>query len=104
MSADSTATGSSTGKPAKKEVPAKAAAPRGGSSEPVIIDLGKKTRKQVRKLRKGKSGRLLDRIEDSIEHLRENGAIGADAQPIVVIVKERRRTRGRRFTKALGLG
>ena len=35
-------------------------------------------------LRKGKPGRLLDRVEETVEHLRENGALAANAQPIVV--------------------
>jgi hypothetical protein len=66
--------------------------------------MGKKTRRQIRKLRKGKPGRLLDRVEDTIQHLRENGALADDAQPIVIVVKERRRNRGKRLSKFWGLG
>ncbi len=79
----------------------------GASAEPpapIIVDLGKKDRKQVRKLRKGKPGRLMNRVEEAIEHLRENGAISEGVQPIVVIVKQRERRRGGRLAKAWGLG
>lgn len=72
--------------------------------EPIIIDMGKKSRKQVRKLRKGKPGRLMNRVEEALEHLRENGAIDANAQAIVLVVKERTRRRGRKLAKMWGLG
>lgn len=102
MNSDHTNPASSAPKAPKKEVAA--AAPATNSPEPIIIDMGKKNRKQVRKLRKGKPGRLLDRVNDSFEHLRENGAVGPDAQPIVIIIKESRRRRGKRFAKVWGLG
>ena len=72
--------------------------------EPIIIDMGKKSRKQVRKLRKGKPGRLLDRVSETVEHLREAGTLAEDAQPIVIVVKQKTRRRGRRIAKMWGLG
>lgn len=86
------------------KTPKKQAASHGAALEPIILDMGKKTRKQVRKLRKGKPGRLMNRVEEAVEHLRENGAIGKDVQPIVIVVKEKKRNRGRRITKMWGLG
>jgi hypothetical protein len=73
--------------------------------EPIIIDLGKRSRKQVRKLRRGKQGGLASRIEDAMEHLQDNGAIAAGTQPIVVVVKEKSRTSkgGKRIAKMWGL-
>jgi hypothetical protein len=74
--------------------------------EPVIIDLGKKNRKQVRKLRKGKPGRLLNRIEETIEQLRGGEGLGENVKPIIIIVRERTRKSksGRRVAKMWGLG
>ncbi len=87
-------------KPSKKP----AAAPS-ASSNTIVLDMGSKTRKQIRKLRKGKSGRLMNRVEEAISHLRENGALTEGAQPIVIVVKQKARRRGgRRMAKMWGLG
>lgn len=76
-----------------------------GSKEAIIIDLGKKSRKQVRRLQKGRPGRLMNRIEEAMAHLRDNGALAADVQPIVVVVKERVGGGGsRRVAKMWGMG
>lgn len=99
MTNDQTGTGHASAKATKKDTAAATPA-----REPIVVDMGKKTRRQIRKLRKGKPGRLLDRVEDTIQHLRENGALADDAQPIVIVVKERRRNRGKRFSKIWGLG
>src|SRR3954468_15385151 len=73
--------------------------------EPVIVDLGSKNRKQVRKLRRGKPCRLLRRVEETIEHLREGGELGENVRPIIIVVRERRRSNaGRRVAKMWGLG
>ena len=58
---------------------------------PVIIDLGKKRRKLVKKLRKG-SGKLMDEVQGTLQELRNAGTISASAQPVVVVVRERRRS------------
>lgn len=73
--------------------------------EPIVIDLGKKNRKQVRKLRRGKPGRLMDRVEDALDHLRQSGAMAAEAQPVVIVIRQRpKKRRGGRIAKAWGLG
>jgi hypothetical protein len=72
-----------------------------GYAEPIIIDLGKKKRKHVRKLRRGKGGRLLDKIHEILAHSIEAKAIPAGAQPVVVVVRERAQRRG---SKIWGLG
>ena len=41
----------------------------------VVVDLGKKSRKKVKKLRKGK-GPLLEDVDDAIAQLRSDGSIG----------------------------
>jgi hypothetical protein len=68
------------------EDPTKAAA-----KAPVIVDLGKKRRKLVKKLRKG-SGRLMDQVQGTLQELRNAGTIAASAQPVIVVVRERRRS------------
>ncbi len=60
------------------------------SSAPVVLDLGKQRRKQIKQLRRGE-GRLLDDINGAIEELRTVGTIGASSQPVVVIVREKRK-------------
>jgi len=59
---------------------------------PVVIDLGRKSRKLVRRMRRGK-GKLMNDIMDSIEELKENGEISKDAQPVIVVVRQKRRKR-----------
>ena len=57
---------------------------------PKIINMGKYSRKRVRRLKKGK-GRLMDDISDAMQELQEAKEVAADAQPIVVIVRQKRR-------------
>jgi uncharacterized protein DUF6200 len=54
----------------------------------VVLDLGKQSRKKVRELRKGE-GALLADVHDAVEHLREGGVVGADAQTVIVVVERR---------------
>jgi len=55
-----------------------------------VIDLGKQRRKRIKELRRGE-GKLMDEINASIEELRTAGALGADVQPVVVVVRQKRR-------------
>ena len=64
----------------------------GAPADPVIIDLGKKRSKQVKALRKGRPGKLLDKVREAVAALREQGAVAPDAQPIIVVVRERQKT------------
>ncbi len=59
---------------------------------PVVVDLGKKRRKQIRKLRRGQ-GKLMDEINLLVEELRTAGSISAGTQPLVVVVRQKRRSR-----------
>ena len=59
---------------------------------PVVIDLGKKKRKEIKKLRKG-SGKLMDRVASCIQELKSGGKIAPSAQPIVVVVRQRKKKR-----------
>jgi len=69
---------------------------------PTIIDLGKKSRKRVRRLRKGRPGGLMSKVQEVLEQMREAGAMPASAHPVVVIVRERKRRN--KFSKLWGMG
>ncbi len=57
--------------------------------EMIVVDLNKRqTKKRIKQLRKGR-GKLLGQIGDVISELQEAGTIGADAQPVVVVVREK---------------
>ena len=64
--------------------------------KPIIIDFGKHSRKNIRKVRKGKAGKLLEKIQEAVASLREEGAVAASVsvQPIIVVLREKRRGRG----------
>jgi hypothetical protein len=56
--------------------------------ELVIVDLGKRQRpKQVRRLRKGR-GKLVRRIDAIVDELIQSGTVKANAQPVVIVVRE----------------
>jgi len=88
----------------KKEHSRKESESTAASKEPIIVDMGKKSRKAIRKLRKGKAGSLMDRVEETLAHLRENGAFSGGVQPVVFVVKQRTKRRGRHIAKMWGLG
>lgn len=56
---------------------------------PIILDLGQRSKKQIKRLRRG-DGKLLDRIGIVVEELKSSGKISPSAQPIVLVVRERR--------------
>jgi hypothetical protein len=57
---------------------------------PVVVDLGGHRRKRVRQLRRG-TGKLMDDVNGALDDLRAAGTIAADVQPVVVIVRQKRR-------------
>jgi|SwirhisoilCB3_FD_contig_71_1874601_length_807_multi_3_in_0_out_0_1 hypothetical protein len=61
---------------------------------PVVLDFGKHRRKQIKSLRKG-TGKLMDEVRAAVDELRLSGTIAGGAQPVIVVVREkRRRSRG----------
>ena len=54
----------------------------------IVLDLGKKKRKLIKQLRKGR-GKLLDQVEDHLDELRAADAIDASAQTVIVVVSEK---------------
>jgi hypothetical protein len=67
-----------------------------GVKSPIVIDLGRKRRKQVRQLRRG-TGELMEEINECIEELRLAGTVSGLSQPVVVIVRERSRSMRKMF-------
>ena len=64
--------------------------PAVGPSSPVVADLGSRRRKDIRKLRRG-GGPLLEDAQKLVAQLQADHAIGEGSQPVIVVVKERRR-------------
>lgn len=98
MPTDNTAYTSSAAKPTPTD-----STKQGTGASTIVVDLGKKRRKQIRKLRKGKACSLMERVEETLAHLRENGALAENAQAVVFVVRERPSTGGR-MAKMWGLG
>lgn len=59
---------------------------------PIVIDLGKKKRKLVRQLRKGR-GKLIERVNGVVDELRSAGSLAAESRPVIVVVREKKRRR-----------
>ena len=54
----------------------------------VIVDLGKRPRKQVEQLKAGQ-GYLVAEVLDCVDELRDEGKIAASAEPVIVLVERR---------------
>jgi hypothetical protein len=76
------------GAPERSDTPARAA--NTTAPPPVVLDLGKQRRKRIKELRRG-AGKLIDEVNASLEELRTAGALSADAQAVVIVVREKRR-------------
>jgi hypothetical protein len=60
-------------------------APQGGL---LLIDLGKHSRKQIKRLRRG-NGKLLGEVQKCLEELRARRTLAESAVPVVVLVREK---------------
>jgi hypothetical protein len=56
----------------------------------VIIEVGKRGKRQINALREGR-GPIMEDIDAAVGRLRSSGDIAGDAQVVVVIVKQRPR-------------
>ncbi len=54
----------------------------------IVLDLGKQSRKQIKRLRRG-GGRLTAKIDETIEQLRTDGELVGGGDVVVVIVKQK---------------
>jgi hypothetical protein len=66
--------------------------PATASEDMIVIDVGKYRPKQIKRFRRGESGRLLDEVTSAIHDLRAAGTLSATAETVVVVVREKRRT------------
>lgn len=56
----------------------------------VLLDLGSKSKKQVKGLRKGR-GKLMSRVEETISQLKTEGELSENSDVVVVVVKQKRK-------------
>jgi hypothetical protein len=56
--------------------------------DPVIVKLGKQQKSKIKKLLKGE-GSLMREVQATIDELKGSGAVSADAQPVIVVVREK---------------
>jgi hypothetical protein len=56
---------------------------------PVMIDLGKHRRKDIKALRSGKREKLFESVEQAVAALKSDGALEANTQTVIVLVRER---------------
>jgi hypothetical protein len=63
---------------------------------PIVLDFGKHRRKAIKRLRRGE-GRLMDDVNSALEELRVAGALSENAQPVIVVVRQRRRRSNKLF-------
>jgi hypothetical protein len=59
---------------------------------PIIVDIGKKRKKQIKLLREGR-GKLMDEVNGVLDELRTAGSISGSVLPVVVVVQEKRKAR-----------
>ena len=60
------------------------------ANPPIVVDLGKRTRKQIKKLAKGQ-GKLLEEVDTVMQELKVAGKISGNAVPVVIVVKQKAR-------------
>jgi hypothetical protein len=56
----------------------------------IILDFGNKSRKKVKRLRRGK-GPLMNDVKEAIQEIQQSGAISPGSTVVVAVVKQRRR-------------
>lgn len=61
---------------------------------PIVVDLGKASRKRIRQVREG-TGKLMDEVNTLLEEMRASGTIGASAQPVLIVVRQKPRKKSR---------
>jgi len=61
-----------------------------GFKDPILIDLGKKSRRNIKRLRNGE-GKLQAEVQETLNELKAKGTIADTAQPVIIIVREKPR-------------
>jgi hypothetical protein len=75
--------------PATADIVKPSAADAPSQGAPIVVDLGKKPRKQVRQLRRGE-GKLLAKVNEVMHELKTAGTISSSSQPVIVVVRQKR--------------
>ena len=57
---------------------------------PIVVDMGKKRKKEIKQLSEGR-GELMAEVNALLEELRSAGSISASAQPVVIVVRQKRK-------------
>ncbi|MCI0459572.1 MAG: hypothetical protein L0Z62_21700 [Gemmataceae bacterium] len=60
----------------------------GKNKDTIVVDLGRKGRRQIKRLRQGK-GKLMDKVNECLNELKASGTISGPVQPVVIVVKEK---------------
>ena len=71
---------------------------------PIVVDLGKKSRKQIKSLKRGK-GKLMNDVAAAMEEVKTNlgpEAVGKEFVPVVIIYRKKDRGRGGRSWFPIG--
>jgi hypothetical protein len=55
---------------------------------PVVVEFGKASKKEIKRLMNG-DGELFERVAHTLEELRDSGTISANAQPVIIVVKQK---------------
>ena len=76
-----------------QETAAPTPATKDSAGATLVLDLGSKRRKQVKRLRKGQ-GSLMRRVQDTIDELREDKELSASSDVVIVIVKQKPKSKG----------
>ena len=62
------------------------------ANAPILIDLGKKKRRTIKKLRQGR-GSLIEAIDEAVAELEVHNQIASAPQRVVVVVREKKKSR-----------
>lgn len=56
---------------------------------PVVVDLGKKSGKRIKELRRGEPGKALQEVYEAVDALKAQKAIAPDSQVVIVVVRKK---------------
>jgi hypothetical protein len=76
-----------------KESPKKADDAAAPAGQTLILDFGTKSKRQIKRLRKGTGG-LMMRVNDTVAEFRRDKTISATSPVVVVVVKQKKKATG----------
>ena len=76
------------------DTPTKPATSAAAPGKPiVVVDLGRRSKKQVKRLRKGE-GRLMGRVEQTVDQLKGEKEIDPNSEVVVFVVRQKDKRKG----------